>query len=62
MVRRLPRQGLGGTKHAANDLAAPAGTPVLAMDDGVVINGPYSFYSGTYALEIKHPQFIARYG
>jgi hypothetical protein len=32
------------------------------MDDGVVINGPYSFYSGTYALEIKHPQFIARYG
>jgi hypothetical protein len=32
------------------------------MDDGVVINGPYSFYGGTYALEIKHPQFIARYG
>lgn len=53
------RQGL---KHAANDLAAPPGTPVLAMDEGVVLLGPYPFYSGTYALEVQHPQFIARYG
>ena len=49
-------------REGLSTLAAPAGTPVLAIDDGVVINGPYSFYSGTYALEIKHPQFIARYG
>ena len=51
-----------GLVHAANDLAAPPGTPVLAMDQGVVIQDVYSFYNGTYALEIKHPQFIARYG
>jgi len=50
-----------GLKHAANDLAAPMGTPVLAMDDGVVVGGPYPFFFDTYALEVKHPQFIARY-
>ena len=51
-----------GLKHAANDLAAPPHTPVLAMEDGVVLSELYSFYSGTYALEVKHSQFIARYG
>jgi murein DD-endopeptidase MepM/ murein hydrolase activator NlpD len=50
-----------GLKHAANDLAAPPGTPVLAMDGGVVLRGPYPFFRGTHALEIQHPQFIARY-
>jgi len=50
-----------GLKHAANDLAAPPGTPVLAMDDGVVMRGPYDFFLGTYALEVRHPRFIARY-
>jgi murein DD-endopeptidase MepM/ murein hydrolase activator NlpD len=51
-----------GLKHAANDLAAPPGTPILAMDSGVVIGGPYEFFKGpTFALEIQHPQFIARY-
>ena len=50
-----------GLKHAANDLAAPPGTPVLAMDEGVVLRGPYPFFRGTSALEIQHPQFIARY-
>jgi murein DD-endopeptidase MepM/ murein hydrolase activator NlpD len=33
-----------GLRNAANDLAAPPSTPVLAMDDGVVISKPYSFY------------------
>ena len=51
-----------GLRHAANDLAAPPGTPVLAMDAGVVLDGPRYFYSDTYALVIQHPQFIARYG
>jgi hypothetical protein len=53
------REGLSTPLTTSRRQRAP---PVLAMDDGVVINGPYSFYSGTYALEIKHPQFIARYG
>ncbi len=51
-----------GLKHAANDLAAPPLTPVLAMDQGAVLQGPEPFYSGTYALAVRHPQFIARYG
>lgn len=50
-----------GLRHAANDLAAPPGTPVLSMDEGVVLRGPYPFFRGTYALEVQHPQFIARY-
>jgi len=50
-----------GLRHAANDLAGPPGTPVLAMERGTVIGGPYEFFRGTYALEIRHPQFIARY-
>ena len=51
-----------GLVHAANDLAAPPHTPVLAMDDGIVVSALYPFYAGTFALEVKHPQFIARYG
>ncbi len=50
-----------GLKHAANDLAGKPGTPVLSMDQGVVLRGPYRFFFETYALEIQHPQFIARY-
>jgi murein DD-endopeptidase MepM/ murein hydrolase activator NlpD len=53
------RQGL---RHGAVDLFARAGTPVLAIDEGTVTRGPYPFYSGTYALEVQHPQFLARYG
>lgn len=50
-----------GRKHAGCDLYAPIGTPVYAMDDGEVGNF-YAFYLGTYALEIKHTDFVARYG
>ena len=56
--REKVREGL---MHAANDLRAEPGTPVLAMDDGVVIDGPRAFFRGTYELAIKHPGFIARY-
>ncbi len=51
-----------GLVHAANDLAAPPHTPVLAMDDGVVLASLYPFYSGTFAMEVKHSRFVARYG
>jgi murein DD-endopeptidase MepM/ murein hydrolase activator NlpD len=50
-----------GLKHAANDLRAKPGTPVLAMDTGVVLRGPYEFFRGTHAIEVQHSQFIARY-
>lgn len=50
-----------GLRHAANDLAARPGTPVLAMASGQVIWGPYLFFMGTYALEVNHPDFVARY-
>jgi murein DD-endopeptidase MepM/ murein hydrolase activator NlpD len=53
-----------GLRHAANDLKAPPGTPVLAMEDGVVLADPYWFFdkkSPTYAMEVKHSRFIARY-
>ena len=50
-----------GLKHAANDLAAKPGTPVLAMAGGKVVGGPYSFFMGTYAIEVQHPDFLARY-
>ncbi|HBH34943.1 MAG TPA: hypothetical protein DDW45_00565 [Gammaproteobacteria bacterium] len=57
------RRSNGTRKHAGCDLIAPKGTQVLAMDDGKVIRGPYHFYSGTYALEIKHSNGkVVRYG
>lgn len=57
-ARDAVREGL---RHAANDLAAPAGTPVLAMCEGIVVSEPYLFFFETYALEVRHPEFIARY-
>jgi murein DD-endopeptidase MepM/ murein hydrolase activator NlpD len=58
-----PRPAMGpGILHPACDLVAPVGTPVLAVDDGVIIRGPYYFYLGSYAIEVQHPYFVARYG
>lgn len=57
-----PRNG-GTRKHAACDLIAPKGTEILAMADGQVIQSPYHFYEGTYALEVKHDNgMVVRYG
>ena len=51
----------GGRKHAGCDLYASAGTDVLSMLDGKVIN-IYDFYLSTKAIEVDHGKFIARYG
>jgi murein DD-endopeptidase MepM/ murein hydrolase activator NlpD len=57
------RNAIGpGILHPACDLVAPVGTPVLAVDDGVVIRGPYYFYLGSYAIEVQHRYFTVRYG
>ena len=55
------RRSKGKRKHAGCDLIAPEGTKIYAVDDGTIIRGPYSFYRGTYAIEVQHTNFIARY-
>jgi murein DD-endopeptidase MepM/ murein hydrolase activator NlpD len=53
----------GGTRaHAGCDLYFPQGTWIHAVTDGVVVNGPYWFYSQTFALEVDHGDMIVRYG
>jgi murein DD-endopeptidase MepM/ murein hydrolase activator NlpD len=56
-----PRAG-GARLHAGCDLYFPKGTPIHAVADGVVTRGPYPFYCETFALEIDHGPFLARYG
>lgn len=56
-----PRAG-GARLHAGCDLYFPKGTPIHAIADGVVTRGPYAFYCETFALEIDHGHFLARYG
>lgn len=52
----------GTRAHAGCDLYFPAGTWIQAIRDGVVTAGPYAFYAGTFALEVDHGPFLARYG
>ena len=52
-----------GRKHAGCDLIALAGTNVLAVEDGVVINPPYPFGTGAgYVMDVQHGNRIFRYG
>ena len=51
----------GKRKHAGVDLYAAKGTAIRAMKDGKVLQH-YSFYLGTYALEIDHGDMVIRYG
>jgi murein DD-endopeptidase MepM/ murein hydrolase activator NlpD len=51
----------GKRKHAGCDLYAAAYSDVLAVDDGTVLMY-YLFYDGVFALEVKHPCGIVRYG
>jgi len=59
--RSFGAQRADGRRHAACDLIAPIGTKIIAVEQGTVIRGPYPFYHGTYALEVRHTSFIARY-
>jgi murein DD-endopeptidase MepM/ murein hydrolase activator NlpD len=52
----------GARLHAGCDLYFPKGTRIHAIADGVVMRGPYPFYCATFALEIDHGPFLARYG
>lgn len=58
-----PRTNIGpNILHPACDLEAPVGTEVLAVDDGMIIAGPYEFYLNTACIDVQHKFFIARYG
>jgi murein DD-endopeptidase MepM/ murein hydrolase activator NlpD len=63
-----PPRGYGANRakgkraHAGCDLYAPVGTTVHAITDGTVVRGPEPFYAGTYAIEVDHGTFLARYG
>lgn len=51
----------GNRKHGGIDLYAVEGTIIRAMTAGKVLN-IYEFYCETWAIEIDHGSFIARYG
>ena len=63
--RRVPRDTSkpleGYRKHAACDLIAPEGTRIHAVDNGKLVSRMYPFYRGTYAIEVEHDNFLARY-
>ena len=56
------RRSHGARAHAGCDLYFPVGTTIHAITDGTVTRGPYEFYEGTFALEVDHGTFLARYG
>ncbi|WP_413291469.1 peptidoglycan DD-metalloendopeptidase family protein [Bdellovibrio sp. HCB337] len=52
----------GRRLHAGCDLYRKRGETAVAVASGVVIRGLYYFYQGVFAIEIRHPKFVARYG
>src|SRR6266446_2741483 len=52
----------GVRAHAGCDLYFENGTWIYAVADGIVTRGPYPFYCETFALEVDHGDFLARYG
>jgi len=52
----------GARAHAGCDLYFEKGTWIYAIADGTVTRGPYPFYCETFALEVDHGDFLARYG
>jgi murein DD-endopeptidase MepM/ murein hydrolase activator NlpD len=62
-IRRFGAKRSGGARaHAGCDLYFPEGTIIHAITSGRVTRGPYDFYQGTFAIEIDHGGFLARYG
>ncbi|MGZ3805620.1 MAG: M23 family metallopeptidase [Pseudobdellovibrionaceae bacterium] len=62
MLQFRARRNNGRRRHAGCDLYRTRGEPAVAVASGTVLRGLYYFYQGVFALEIKHPKFIARYG
>jgi murein DD-endopeptidase MepM/ murein hydrolase activator NlpD len=61
--RKFGANRSGGKRaHAGCDLYFPKGSWIHAVADGTVVRGPYAFYAATFALEIDHGGFLARYG
>lgn len=52
----------GRRLHAGCDLLGPKGTVIYAIADGTLVRPEYYFYTGTYAVELRHASFIVRYG
>lgn len=52
----------GTRAHAGCDLYFSSGTWIHAIAAGTVVLAPYPFYAQTYAIEIDHGTFLARYG
>src|SRR6266436_5255955 len=52
----------GRRAHAGCDLYFEKGTWIYPIADGTVTRGPYPFYCETFALEVDHGDFLARYG
>jgi murein DD-endopeptidase MepM/ murein hydrolase activator NlpD len=51
----------GQRKHAGCDLLAPKGTPIFAVADGFVVDPPWPFYHGCWAMAVNHGGYIVRY-
>ena len=62
MRRFAANRANGKRAHAGCDLYFAIGTIIHAITDGKVVRGPYLFYAETFALEVDHGDFIARYG
>jgi len=55
-----PRQN--GRVHAGCDLIAPLGTPIFAVEDGIVAEWTgREFYHRTFSVAVQHHGFVARY-
>lgn len=55
------RRANGAKGHCGVDLYAKEGDPILAVDDGTIVNF-YWFYRGTYALVVAHSGYVVVYG